>query len=1610
MKKKLDLKNAIKPDIEIKSEALKGDVAVVGIGIRVGDIVGPEDFFDALLRQREFVKKPSWQRMKDTEVFAETSSQEFAELAYIEEHDRFDNRFFKIPPHKAELMDPQEKILLQCAVEAAEDAGLGGDALSGTKTVVFAGGMGSFFVYENALKDMSDVNTLLELLTPSMSAARIAHFMNLKGGATVVDTACSSSLAAIFYAYRAVASGEYSAAFAVASKLILKPFAYSGVEIASKDGRTRAFDKEASGTGGGEAAAAVVLKSLERALSDGDDIYAVIKAGSLNHNGFSVNITAPDAKAQTELITSAWRNAQIKPEEINFIEAHGTATKIGDAIEIEALNAAFRRYTDKKAFCTVGSVKSNVGHTDNAAGIVGFIKAVLSVKNRIYPATVHFNEPHPAVDFNGSPVYATGVNVPLQSPIITAGVSAFGLSGTNVHMVLQNAPQKKQLPRPLPPYIFALSAKTEISLDMLIQKWAKSKLNAYHPADISATLLHGRGHYEVRVAFVFNTSEELLEKLQKLTTKEPCDVFQGVHSIVKDVRNLKEGALSVEKAKEIGHAMKNALKQGDFESALALYVKGAEPSFDGVFKDAYTSKLHLPVYAFEATRRWFSHQKEVRFSLSGTDRVTTGVFTVFRSFISFTSDSLVGEHSVGDKCVMPASGIIDQIFDAAEKHYGHLEYRIEALKLLTFLEIPKEGSSEVVIHVSTTQDAEECSLMQNIGGSWKVCAQWRMHKGKSLPLKSKETDIENRYPEKYFSKERFANQMGGVVVSDKWNCIEYAGKRGESAASILQVPRDDRSFSGAFLFYPPMADAALNFHPEAKNGIPASFGRIEFFKPLGTACLSFAKLKEKSDKYVVLSIVITDNNGEPCVVIDDYTLRLSTSEGYLHKKVWNSLGKIAPKVFEDVFVFEESDAEKPLFQERLKQIYSVASVRIVYKVNTLNKPEKTLRTLFDFLCSLSKMEGKIELIISADERTHLLHGAMAAMGRTFEFEHPCARFRFVETYEESINLFDVFHFQGFRFRVSNGTLQRLEIEECGIGQGLELKNGGQYLITGGLGGLGLFTAEYVSKKVDCAFVLMSRSGFAPQDEWNYLSELKGISADIIEKIQKVKNNHCSVTIFKGDVSLERDLARLKEQFGHFDGIFHAAGSATERFFIKNDLNAFLRTVLPKVRGTLNVLEMFQDTGFFLLFSSLSGLTSAPGQAGYCAANAFMDSLAEDMPEKILSVGWPRWSEVGMAIGLTSKGDDYEAINLKEASRILDILPAGGYVAVGKSHAPLRPLLEEASVLKSSLVASAKTKMSKSVELTGAESFTHMQIDIGTIWAGELGYETIDIYEDYEDLGGDSIASLSIHEKLEKSLGISLSFSELFENKTIATMAQYLEQKIHQKNKPTKEDNILVLRQKGERKIICFPPGTVMGNVYAGVATALSGYAVYALNYIQSKNPPELFADMTESVQPEGELILLGYSVGGNLAYETAKVLEKRGRRIRALIFLDNFRRLELFEQSDEAYQRGAREYLSILEKTQGSDLDKEEILARIEHYDRFIDSRREQDLISAPIYLIKAEKSAANAPMKISQDAWGELTTHFEIFQGDGKHMEMLFGEYFEKNIEIIRSILNTLK
>jgi acyl transferase domain-containing protein len=436
-------------------------IAIVGMGARFPGARNVHAFWDNLINARETVATLDEATLRQNEIDYDALKDDpdyVPRAGILDDVELWDNAFFRSNARQAALMDPQHRIWLECAWEALEDGCLDPARFGGNVGVYLGIGTRGNYLMANIVPDRAYLETFVrngdvdvyetQLVNDrDYIATRTAYVFGLRGPAMTVQCACSTSLAAVAQACHSIWSGESDAALAGGASIQLpqaRGYRYSPGGMFSRDGSTRSFDADASGTVFTCGVGAVLLQRLEDAVADRRPIYAVIRGAAVNNDGgVTQSYVAPHEDGQARVVELAQRMAGIDARSVSYIEAHGTATPVGDPIEVRALSRAFRqhtaeRYRADRGFCGIGSVKSNIGHTSAAAGVAGLIKTTLALHHRRLPATLHFKRPNPQIDFADSPFEVIDTTRPWESDgPRRAGVSAFGVGGGNAHIVLE---------------------------------------------------------------------------------------------------------------------------------------------------------------------------------------------------------------------------------------------------------------------------------------------------------------------------------------------------------------------------------------------------------------------------------------------------------------------------------------------------------------------------------------------------------------------------------------------------------------------------------------------------------------------------------------------------------------------------------------------------------------------------------------------------------------------------------------------------------------------------------------------------------------------------------------------------------------------------------------------------------------------------------------------------------------------------------------------------------------------------------------------------------------------------------------------------------------------
>ena len=754
---------------------------------------------------------------------------------FLDDVDKFDPKFFNISPAEAELMDPQQRLFLQTSWNALEDAGYAGKTLDGMKCGIYVGVMNHEY---DILLDRAQISQhrAYALLgnTSSILAARIAYMLNLKGPSITLDTACSSSLVALHWACKSLQDGEVDMMLSGGVTLYLGEKQYieaSQAGMLSPTGKCRTFSQDADGTVLAEGVGVVVLKRLDKALQDRDSIYGVIKGTGINQNGKTNGITAPSAKSQHELQVDIYRRYGINPERISYVEAHGTGTKLGDPIEVAALTESFSQYTQKKNYCAIGSVKSNVGHTSAAAGIAGLIKVLLSMRHACIPATLHLKNENEHINFQDSPFYVNTRLRPWNSENglpRQAAISSFGFSGTNSHLVVEEPPvgvvNESAAPALAAPALIVLSAKNKerlqdyvaLMIRYLKEKNTSNTLQSSSLADIAYTLQTGRIQLEQRLAMVVASEDEWLDKLLR---------YQGGE---KSLDACYQGQVNAESAKldllmegDEGKAFIEAIVRGKKLSKLAqLWVSGTDIDWSLLYGNSpkasvLPQRISLPGYPFARESYWFPTVTPAA-SVLAVERLSSEDDICFKTVLS-GEEFFLRDHCVAAQKILPGAVYLEMVRKVARSFRPDAPQPV--LKNVVWLRPLMVNQTEVVVYTGLQNHGQRVDFEISTWDEQKnqvLHAQGQLLYPNSatperLELSSFDRQrIQERCPHTLEGAEFFQKiQTHGFRTGLSFQVIQKAWYNQTEALCQLRLPALREADFKDYLLHPSLVNAAL---------------------------------------------------------------------------------------------------------------------------------------------------------------------------------------------------------------------------------------------------------------------------------------------------------------------------------------------------------------------------------------------------------------------------------------------------------------------------------------------------------------------------------------------------------------------------------------------------------------------------------------------------------------------------------------------------------------------------------------------------------------------------------------------------------------------------------
>jgi len=878
------------------------DVAIVGMAGRYPKAKNPRELWDNLARGRDCIEDIPADRY---ERRLQHGSIEKYRGGFIEDVDKFDSLFFNISPREAEMLDPQERLFLEVAWEAIEDAGYYPEILAqedASRNIgVFVGAVWAMYqivgVDERHAGNKIAPNSFLWSI-----ANRASYWMNLSGPSLTVDTACSSSLTAMYLACEAIQAGECSAAIVGGVNLDLHQ-AKLDINLVggalSPDGVCRTFGKGANGYVAGEGIGALFLKPLDLAVQDGDHVYGVIKSAVVNHGGRTSGYFVPNPTAQSNVIQSALHKANIGARSIGYIEAHGTGTELGDPIEITGLNNAFSADNVENQTCAIGSIKTNIGHLEAAAGVVSVSKVLLQMKHRQLVPSLHSSELNGFIDFEHSPFYVVqrledwkakevdGVRLPLR-----AGVSSFGAGGANAHIILESyepVQQAKEGAAPSTELIFPLSARNEDQLRETAVRLAKFlQENRVDLNDAAFTLQQGRKSFEHRLAIIAKTQEELIEKLTGfIDGKKSEDIVAG-HI------KLAEGVTRLLNRREKQEFIRLLSQSRDPHKLAGLWAEGLLADWQGFQSHGSVKRISLPTYPFAGKRHWVADPSAVRRAFQPASGmhplVDTNESTFERQLFKKTfhdRDFFIYDHHVSNIPTLPGVAYLELARKAGEIAAGRPVRRIQNILWVSPIAVENSTPKEVFIELKPSGSAVQFEVFSNGAAGNKV-----LHSQGRLLYTTREEAAEPEYVDLNAVRARCAKGIDGKTayplfksfglnLGPSFQVLQEVYKSGGEALGVLKLPEFRQGDLQSMVLHPSLVDGSLQAGMAARLSddvgemlVPFSIGEVEILHPLQPNCFSYtteAKDEKKDSRVLKSNVLILDEAGKVLARIREST-------------------------------------------------------------------------------------------------------------------------------------------------------------------------------------------------------------------------------------------------------------------------------------------------------------------------------------------------------------------------------------------------------------------------------------------------------------------------------------------------------------------------------------------------------------------------------------------------------------------------------------------------------------------------------------------------------------------------------------------------------------------
>jgi acyl transferase domain-containing protein len=1464
-------------------------IAVIGLGCRIpGAEDGPDAFWQLLAEGRNSIREVPGDRW-DAAAYYDANIEAPGRMCtkwggFLSAIDQFDAPFFGIAAREANTMDPQQRILLEVCWEALEHAGHSPRKLAGTATGVFVGICATDYQTMLLARGEEAIDAYLASGTaPSIAAGRISYTLGLQGPSMAIDTACSASLVAVHLACQSLRAGECSMALAGGVNAILSPkttIALSKAHMMAPDGRCKTFDSRADGFVRSEGCGIVALKRLSGAVADGDHILAVIRGSAVNQDGRSSGMTAPNGTAQEGVIRAALAQAGVQPEEIGYVEAHGTGTSLGDPIEAQALAAVLGPGRSVENPLVVGSVKTNLGHMESAAGIVGLIKVVLALQHEQIPAHLHFEQLNPHINWGSMPV-----TIPLAGQAWrrgkrrrVAGVSSFGFSGTNAHVIVEEASAAGERKRAVErgQHVLALSARTGKALRQLGERYvAELERGQVDLGDLCYTANAGRAHFDqrlavtgstpeevrsrllealpgepvrarerVRVAFLFPgqgaqyagmgkelyetqpvfraTLEECAERLRGELDRPLLDVLWGSAAQWLDETVYTQPALfaveyalahlwqswGIEPGWVAGHSV------GEY---VAACVAGVYSLADGLKLIAGRGRLMQGVSGLggmaavwagedrvrEALRGW--EQSVVIAALNGPESV---VISGYREELGrveqqlrekgFRVRRLKGSHGFHS----PQMREMEEAFEALAQGVPFARPRLLMISSVTGRVVgPEEMSHAGYWRRQVSEPVRFRQAMESLGEQGSEVFL-EVGPGTTLGVLGRETlgeagrmwlpSLRRRRGE----CEQTLDSLGKLYVRGaevNWAGFDKPYARRRMPLPTYPFERQRYWMDGTSPRRTPESrqEGEREIRDRPAQDIPPTdwyYGvswqsRAAVHAPKGNAAV------DRDRRALRRCLIVSDGSGVASELAG--RIRERGGKATLANSPDAASAELRSEAYDLVLHLASSTAVKGGLEGDFSNGGGACVSRALKTTQAVLAEERGAR--------LWIVTTGAQLASDRQSTVDVAQAPLWGLGKTFALEHPGSWGGLVDldpmapaSQSATELLSAIGKYDGedqVAFRDGKRYVARLMRATAPSGSPQSFAPGKTYLITGGLGALGLKAAAWMASHGARNLVLVGRK--APSEQ----------AAQVIEGLQR---EGVRVGVYAADVGsapqIEAVFRKVQDTLPPIGGIIHAAGVLDDGIIAQQTWERFEKVMVPKTAGAWNLHRLTAGIPleFFVLFSSAASLIGSTGQASYAAANAYLDALAcnrraSGLPA--LSINWGGWADAGMAARVVTQGRRQTEFQLMPPHLALaalsQVLSTGaaqiGIAAVDwpmhKSLHGSQPFLNDllsetggANTAGKDAGQQAKQRLRELLSALPNERATRLVQYLVETLAPTLGVEarTIDPSKPVTDYGLDSLMALEFRNRINSELNVAIPTVRFLQGFSLEEVAAQIE--------------------------------------------------------------------------------------------------------------------------------------------------------------------------------------------------------------------------------------------